>query len=114
MSTVASHYYAADHQPWHDGDDGIPWIAVYKDDITGINVDLTDILASGETISSVAWESGGVTVSGEANSTTSYQANFTSVGTASATATLSTGRKIKRTWRLRGIDSPLVSDYGVR
>jgi len=111
MTTVASSYQRVEHQPWRRGDDGIPWIPVHEDDITGVSEDLTDILASGETVSSVSWESSGVTVSSEANTTTGFTANLTSVGTTKATVTMSTGRKKVYEYRLRGVDTVRKDDY---
>ena len=110
MTSIANFYEKPQRLAWHRGDDGIPWIAVYDDDVVPIDVDLTDVL-DGTTVSTVTWEENGTDVTSESNDTTGYTAQLSGVGTATSTVTMADSRVIKRTFRLRGIDVVGKGDY---
>lgn len=97
---------------WFRDLDGIKSIVQHPDEKRTFSVDWTHSLASSETISSVAYDASGVTVSGAAlSSPTSTITVEGSGGSLKITATLSTGRKlvdVRRFYR----DGPLARDYG--
>lgn len=110
MTSIANFYERIDRQPWREGADGIWWIPVYRDDVIPIDIDLTDVLG-GTTVSTVSWESSGVTVSNESNDTSGFSAHLSGVGTAKVSVVYADARKYNRIWRLRGIDVVQHRDY---
>jgi hypothetical protein len=56
-------YEPIDRNVWSRDEDGIPWTSLHNDETNTFPVDFTDELDSGESVSSVSVDSGGVTVS---------------------------------------------------
>jgi hypothetical protein len=77
-------------------EDGIATSKAQDDDIVH-RWDLTDYLASGETVSSAAWVEHGPTVSSKSVATPVIIGTVTGLGYVVITATLSTGRTVERT-----------------
>ncbi len=83
-----------------------------KDDELQVRWDLTDYLASAETVSSAAYEDSGVTTSSKSVSTPVVIFTVTGLGYATVTATLSTGRTVEQRFYFLAKDgAPLVRDY---
>lgn len=74
--------------------------------------DLTDYLASGETVSSVAYADSGAVSSGKSLATPQITFTLTGLGETKLTATLSTGRVVIRRFRITRSDGWRRSDYG--
>lgn len=83
-----------------------------SDEIVQLVLDWSDQLASGETISSVAYEDSGITRSSTSNTTTTTTTNVTGTGYTEVTVTLSTGRKLQLVVRYYDSEGPGPSDYG--
>ena len=97
---------------WFRDRDGNLSTSKRYDEILGLSLDFTDQLATSETVSSVATETSGVTLTSPSLATPVWTANATGVGTVEVTATLSTGRKLQLVVALYGTDQALSSDYG--
>jgi hypothetical protein len=69
-----------------------------KDDDVVLRWDLTDYLASAETVSSATWVDHGVTSSGKSVSSPVVIGTVTGHGYTVITATLSSGRTVESTW----------------
>jgi hypothetical protein len=82
-----------------------------EDEIVQVVLDWSDQLASGETISSVAYEDHGVTRSGTSNTTTTSTTSVEKTGWFEVTATLSTSRKLQRVVVFYGEMGARASDY---
>lgn len=78
--------------------------------------DLTDYLAASETLSSAAYSNEGATATAVSATTPQVIFTITGIGASKVTATLSTGRKIIRRFRIyQETSAPLVgADYGNR
>jgi hypothetical protein len=87
--------------------DGIGTVIAEDDDVQ-VNWNLGDFLASGETVSSAAYEDSGVTTSGKSVSSPTVTFTVTGWGYTTVTATLSTGRTKEKTWYF------LPPDYAAR
>ena len=81
-----------------------------QDEIVQLVINWTDYLASGETVSSVAYVDSGVTRSSSSATTTTSTTSVTGVGETEVTATLSTGRVLQQVVRFYGTDGA-ASDY---
>lgn len=82
------------------------------DDDVVLRWDLTDYLASGETVSSAVWADSGVTSSAKSVATPVVIGTVTGLGYATITATLSTGRTVESRWYYLAKDCvPAQSDY---
>lgn len=97
--------------PWFRGHDGLLTRAKREDEKFAETWDIEDQLASGETISSVAWEYSGITGSSETNTTTTFGVTVTGTGTATAKITTSASRILEYKFRWAGIDEE-PDDYG--
>lgn len=86
---------------WWRDEDGA-WATSVYDETEDIRVvwDLTDYLASAETVSSAAYEDNGITTSSKSVSTPQVIFTATGIGETKITATLSTGREAVRTFRV--------------
>lgn len=82
-----------------------------SDEIITLSINWGDQLASGESVSSVAYVDGGVTSSSASLSTPTSTITVTGTGELEITATLSTGRKLQRVVRFYAPDSEMVRDY---
>jgi hypothetical protein len=104
-------YEPLERNPWFDYEDGIGMVKAEDDDIQ-VNWNLTDYLASGETVSSAAYEDSGVTTSSKSVSSPTITFTVTGLGYTTVTATLSTGRTVEKTFYLIGPqESPVPRDY---
>lgn len=83
-----------------------------KDDEIAITWNLTDYLATSETVSSAAYEDSGVTTSSKSVSSPSILFTVTGCGQTKVTATLSSGRTHERVFRFYEPEGAPVSDYG--
>ncbi len=99
-----------ERQPYFKDKDGNVCRAKKYDDIVRHSVDWTDKLASGETVSSSAWEDGGATLSGAALATPVASVTVAGCGWVKNTVTLSTGRQLEREVRFIATDRG-PSDY---
>jgi hypothetical protein len=75
------------------------------------DLDKSGELASGETVSSAAYEDSGVTRSGAGTSATTVYATVTGLGEFKVTVTLSTGRKLVRVVRFYAKVGSKPTDY---
>jgi hypothetical protein len=80
------------------------------DEVSNLAWDLTDALEGAETITSVAYDPSGLTVSSEAHAGNVTTLVVTGTGTVEVTVTLSTGRILQENFRLVSEDQP-PSDY---
>lgn len=96
--------------------DGIPFVCQHEDEVKTHTIDWSDSLASGETISSSSWDSGGVTLSGATSGTTSTTVTVTGTdGFAENTVVTSASRTLVQALRFRPIANANWSDdYGNR
>ena len=89
---LARSRYFKDHE-------GVLSTSKAEDDELRVIWDLTDFLASGETVSSVAYEDSGATTSSKSVATPQILFTVTGIGETTVTATLSTSRTVERTFR---------------
>ena len=82
-----------------------------EDELLTVVLNWADQLASGETISSAAYEDFGVTRSSTSNTTTTTTTSVTKSGYFEVTVTLSTGRKLQQLVRFMATDVAVSSDY---
>ena len=83
-----------------------------QDDELQVRWDLTDHLASAETVSSAAYVDSGVTTSSKSVATPVIIFTVAGLGYTTVTATLSTGRTVEQRFFFLAKDgSPTVSDY---
>jgi hypothetical protein len=82
-----------------------------EDEKTTLVLDWTDQLASGESVSSVAYVDSGVTSSGAALTSPNSTIVVTGVGEVEVTATLSTGRILQRVVRFYDSAGARAMDY---
>lgn len=92
-------------------DDGALATSKREDEILTLSLDWTDQLATGESVSSVAYEANGVTTSGAALTSPVSTITVTGTGWVEVTATLSTGRKLQKIVRFHEADGPKALDY---
>ncbi len=96
---------------WFRDADGNITYSKRWDEILQSVINWADQLASGETISSVAYEDHGVTRSSTSNTTTTSTTNVTGGGYFIVTVTLSTSRKLQKIIRFVTTDGPEQTDY---
>lgn len=96
---------------WRDEDDAL---ATWARDDEAIKVawDLTDYLASGETVSSAAYVDSGTVTSSKSVASPQVLFTMTGTGETEVTATLSTGRIRQQVFRIHHPRSVRASDYG--
>lgn len=121
MSSTSQVVYAPRVRSSHYRDvDGAMTTVIGDGELVALSVDWTDALASGETVSSVAYSASGPTVASVSLVTPVWSATVTGTGTIDVTATTSAGRKVLRTLRYVSPDcavgysgsSGTESDYG--
>lgn len=93
--------------------DGVANVCQRYDEITTLNIDWTDQLASGETVSSISYSASGPTTSSASLASPISTVTVTGSGELEITATLSTGRKLQRVVRyVEPQTSDESEDYG--
>jgi hypothetical protein len=96
---------------WVDSDGALATtIAKSTDDIKEV-LDLTDYLASGETVSSAAYSDRGITTSSKSVSTPQVLFTMTGYGDTEVQVTLSTGRVVTQLYRIYPMDGTMPRDY---
>ena len=101
MSSVID-YNPLRRNPWFQDKDGAQARVKASADEVQVIWDLTDHLASGETVSSAAYADSGITTSSKSVATPRITFTATGLGETVVTATLSTGRTVERTYRFFG------------
>lgn len=98
---------------WFRDINGVPTTSKHKDEILLLTVDVSESVASGETVSSASWSDSGVTTSSRNTTSTTVYANVTGTnGGTTVTITLSTGRKLVRGFRFIDVpDGSQGTDY---
>lgn len=91
--------------------DGVLATSKRYDEIVQLVLDWTDQLASGETVSSVAYEDSGVTRSSTSNTTTTSTTSVTGTGETEITVTTSAARKLQAVVRFYGAEGVRAGDY---
>jgi hypothetical protein len=91
-------------------EDGLATTKAIDDDVKVI-WDLTDYLASAETVSSAAYVDSGVTTSSKSVSTPQILFTVTGLGYTTVTATLSTGRTVEQKFYYLDRNRPVLTDY---
>jgi hypothetical protein len=85
---------------WQPDEDGVPFAVLNKNtDDLAVVWDLTDYLASAETVSSAAYSDSGITTSSKSVATPQILFSVTGIGETEVTATLSTGREVTQRFR---------------
>ena len=84
---------------------------IAKDDDTVLRWDLTNYLASGQTVSSATWVDSGVTSSSKSVATPVVIGTVTGHGYTTITATLSSGETVESKWYYLPKDGQLQADY---
>ena len=115
MNTTLSLTERPIRDPWHRTGDGAWATVVDPDAVHLLSIDWTDSLASGETIASVTYSTGGPTTSGAALASPTSTVTVTGSGDLTVTATTSASRILIRTLRYlvaHGSDGYSESDYG--
>lgn len=114
-STIFAGGFGASRQNprWQEDDDGALFAVLNKttDDLAVV-WDLTDYLASAETVSSAAYADSGITTSSKSVSTPQVRFTVTGVGETEVTATLSTGRQVTQRFRTYLTSVRRRTDYG--
>lgn len=94
--------------------DGVISRYKHRDDIFKLDIDWSDILASAESVSSIAYEVSGPTLSNQSLSSNTSSTDVTGLGGVDITATTDASRTL--THRVRFYDAvggrSLVDDYG--
>lgn len=88
--------------------DGVKTDSKYRDEV--INHSWTPILATGETVASVDYDGGSITVDSQAEAAGVVSFVLSELGTLEVEVTTSTGRVIREVWQWIGEDAP-ASDY---
>lgn len=121
MSSSSQTVYAPRSRVSHYRDiDGAMATVIEDGELVALSVDWTDALASGETVSSVAYEASGPTIASVSLATPVWSATVTGTGDLEVIATTSAGRKVARTLRYIAPDCAIgyggsagtESDYG--
>ncbi len=98
---------------WYSDEDGA-YATVVHDAAEDLKVtwDLTDYLASGETVSSATYADSGAVTSSKSVSSPQVIFTITGIGETKVTVALSTGRELVRRWRVyEASGKPTASDY---
>jgi hypothetical protein len=103
-------YAPLERNRWFTDHDGARATSKTNDEIVEVVYDLGDQIG-GDLISSVAYEDSGVTRTNTSNTTKRITTNVAGLGEFTATVTLSSGRKVERTWRFYGSDGARAGDY---
>ena len=111
MPTTQTFRHPLTRQSWFHDFDGV-WSTVktYDSKLT-YTFDITDLLASGETISSVVWVANGPTLSSESTSSPQHTVTVLGSGEAEATITTSSSRIIVTNYRWIASDAAPLKDY---
>lgn len=92
--------------------DGIHTYQQVNDETKPYTVDYSGDLGSGETISTSAWDTSGLSSSGAANTSTTTSITITGTNAEiENTVTTSTGRTLERKFRLEDARLPYTTDY---
>lgn len=102
MSTIRP---TTNRNPWYRNKDGVLETTKRYDEIESGRFDFTNLLASGETVSSVSWDQDGVTISSSVLATPVVTWLVAGAGYATLKATLSTGRKLEQRMRWLATDA---------
>lgn len=90
-------YPASERVEYSVDEDGVYWTTKHEDEVLLLRIDWTNLLESGETVSSVAYDDdSGLTLSGEALATPVSTVTITGTGEVEVEATLSSGRLLRR------------------
>ena len=91
--------------------DGMLSVARHEDEVAPVTLDYSDALDTGETVATSAWDADGVTLSGEATTTTTASATISGTdGEIQNTITTSAGRTLVQEMRVVGV-SRTVEGY---
>ena len=96
---------------WFVDQDGAQATTAAEDDDLRIVWDLTDYLASGETVSSAAYDDSGAVSSAKSVATPQVIFTLSGIGHTTVTATLSTLRTVDRMFRIYPTSGAKVVDY---
>lgn len=99
-------------EEWWMGPDGLLTTEKRYKDKKQYVLNYSRWLPSGRTIDTVTWESDGVTISGESNTTTTVTFTVLYSGTATATITLDNGESFEEKRRFLSTDNSGGDDYG--
>lgn len=113
-STVFDHGFGASRQSsrwWRDTDGALATCA-RDDESIAVVWDLTDYVASAETVSSAAYVDDGTVSSSKSVATPQVLFTLLGEGETEVTATLSTGRIRQQVFRIYSPDASPRSDYG--
>lgn len=91
MSSVVTDYLPSERtgSEWYTAGDKVRETVKHDDSVRTYTINYTNMLASGETISSVSHDANGVTLSGTSNTTTAWTYRVTGTG-GSVTTTVTT------------------------
>lgn len=114
MAGTPTLYHREERRVWGPDLDGVQRAFKDYDSVISYTWDLSDQLASGETISSVTWESNGPTLSSSSATSTTYTTTVTGLGAAKATIVTSNSQTIVKRYRWEDDTSAGkdVPDYG--
>lgn len=114
MSSL-THIFPLERNRWFRDRDGVPATVKTEDEVVAIVLDWTDLLASGETISTSTWVDNGVTTSSRAIASLTTTCNVTGAdGETENTIVTSSSRTLQRVVRFyapQGVSSG--PDYGL-
>lgn len=91
-----THYLPLVHNRWFEDLDQAMATTMREDEIIPCVINWGNLLASGETIASVAYTDSGLTRSGTALASPETTDNITGIGETEITCTTSTGRKLQK------------------
>jgi hypothetical protein len=94
-----------------DLDDAFATTLKNRNDDVKVTIDLTDYLASAETVSSVVYTDSGATTSAKSVSSPSVIFTITGIGETEVAITLSTGRRVTQIFRTYLAEGKNVHDY---
>jgi hypothetical protein len=100
-----------ERQRWFTDDDGVRATTKRDDEKVAVPLDWSDALASGETISSVAYVTSGVTLASSSNTDTTTTTTVTGTGEFEVTVTTSASRILQRVRRFYSPSGQAGSDY---
>jgi len=115
---MSTYYHQTERNEWFRGDDDLPTTSKHTDDTIPYTLDYSDMLNSGETISTSTWEADGPTLtsgsiaSGLGGSSKAAQITVNGHGKAKNTIVTSSSRTIVRSYRWEALLSgDVIVDY---
>lgn len=111
MPTTSTYRHPLKRQPWFVGHDGVPTTVKMYDDKLTYTFDLTDLLASGETVSSATWTSNGPTLTSASVSSPQHSITVEGSGEADVVVATSASRELNFTYRWQAQDAAPLKDY---